>query len=186
MVSYQRIRRQQLLREAEGYLELVTTLSDMWPLPADIRDRLAQRALDALKGLTSTNPLSQVLFLRGQALRVMERYEEALDPLQMAAELDPADTHIQLALGWCYKRCGQLERAIEALEDALACEPDDAILHYNLACYWSLAGNTDLAVEYLSQAFQLDPAYRALVDNESDFDPIRHDPQFLAATSVIV
>ena len=187
MVSYQRIRRQQLLREAEGYLDLVWSMADRWPLPPEVRDPVAQRALDALEILEKTSsPRAQVLFLRGQALRLMERYEEALIPLQQAADLDPGDTHIQLALGWCYKRCDQIEQAIEALEDALACEPDDAILHYNLACYWSLAGNADLAVEYLSQAFQLDPSYRALVAAEHDFDPIRQDPRFLAATSVIV
>lgn len=104
----------------------------------------------------------------------------------VAADLDPGNTHIHLAMGWCYKRLGQIDRSIEALEDALACEPEDAILHYNLACYWSLAGNIELAVEYLSQAFQLDPSYRDLVADEADFDPIRRDPQFLAATEVIV
>ena len=46
-----------------------------------------------------------------------------------------------MALGWCFKRVGQLDEAIGALEHAIAVDPSEAVLHYNLACYWSLARN---------------------------------------------
>ena len=187
MPDYSRIRRQQLLREAEGYLDLCTSLSDLWPLSQTSRDRMATRALDVLGRLdASTGQRAQSLFLAGMAYRTMERFSDAIQPLKQAANLDGDNVHIWLALGWCYKRTGQLDLAIQALEDAMSVDSSEAILHYNLACYWSLAGNAKLAVMYLAQAFDLDSNYRDLVGKEHDFDPIRNHPHFMALTTVIV
>jgi len=183
----QRVRRQQILRQAEGYLELLTATCDQWETTPAVRDKLANRVLELLKDLRRPGSFrGDKLFLQGQALRLMERYGEAVRPLRRAAEEDPGNVHIWLALGWCYKRLGRLDMAIESLEEALAADPDRAIVYYNLACYWSLAENAQLAVEYLARAFEIDSNYRDLVDKERDFDPIRNDPEFLAVTSVIV
>jgi Flp pilus assembly protein TadD len=116
----------------------------------------------------------------------MRKYQEAINVLERAAELDPENIHVWLALGWCYKRIGRLDLAIQSLEEALAVEESQASVYYNLACYWSLAHNSKLALAYLSQALDLDPSYRDLVARESDFDPIRDDPGFRDLTSVIV
>ncbi len=187
MPDLQRVRRQQILREAEGYLELLLAFADRWTPTVCNRNRLAQRVLDVLGRLDSNSSRrAQVLFLRGQALRVMERYLDALYPLEEAAKLDPENIHIWLALGWCHKRGGRLDLAIQSLEEALSVDPDEAIIHYNLACYWSLANNAMLAVTYLSRAFELDTRLRDLVPQESDFDPIRKNSHFQALTSVVV
>ncbi|MEN0111593.1 MAG: hypothetical protein AAF805_12810, partial [Planctomycetota bacterium] len=82
------------------------------------------------------------------------------------------------ALGWCYKRAGSLADAIASLESALRFTPDDALLSYNLACYYSLAGRRLDALRRLKRSFDLDPQFRQLVANESDFDPMRADPAF--------
>jgi tetratricopeptide (TPR) repeat protein len=168
-------------------LDLATVLQDRLRLTPAIRDRLAQRALAILDRLGRREARrSPALYLRGLALREMERYCEAIEPLKEAAESEPENIHIWLALGWCEKRCGRLDLAIQALEEALAVDSSEAIIHYNLACYWSLAANVKLALDYLSRAFDIDPNYRDLVAAESDFDPIRHHPEFQALTSVIV
>ena len=125
-------------------------------------------------------------FLRGQALRIMERYREAIPSLERSAELDPSNIHIWLALGWCYKRSSRLDLAIQSLEEALSVDESQAIVYYNLACYWSLACNPKLALAYLTRAFELEPPYRDLVAEEPDFDPIRSHPGFRELTSVIV
>ncbi len=187
MADHQRIRRQQLLREVEGYLDLLMVLSDQWPLRRQSRDQLALRALDTLSQLEGTpGRRAHVLYLKGQSLRVMERYKDAIEPLQAAAELDGENVHIWLALGWCYKRTGRLDLAIQSLEESLTVDPNQAIIHYNLACYWSLAKNAKLAVGYLARAFDIDSNYRDMVPDEPDFDPIRHHPEFQALTTVIV
>ena len=103
-----------------------------------------------------------------------------------AASLDTENLNIWLSLGWCYKRLSRLDLAIQSLEEALSIAPDDAIIYYNLACYWSLANNVKLALAYLTRAFDIDPTFRDLVPNETDFDPIRAHPGFLEVTSVIV
>lgn len=187
MTDPARIRRQQILREAEGYLDLITAFGERWPCRPEVRDRVAQRVLETLDRVPNPGGLkAHALFLRGQALRAMERYSDAVVPLEEAAELEPENIHIRLALAWCYKRCGRLDLAIQALEEALENEPSQAILHYNLACYWSLAGNAKLACTFLAQAFDLQPDYRDLVNQEKDFDPIRSHPHFLSLTTVIV
>lgn len=187
MASYSRIRRQQILQEAEGYLDLATALDEKWPLTPRVRDRVARRALNTLSQLDARDAqYYRTLHLKGQALRIMERYEQAVEPLRKALQDTRDNMHIYLALGWCYKRMGKLDLAIQALEDALESERDEGIIHYNLACYWSLAHNVGLTLAYLSQAIELDPDYRDRVSDEPDFDPVRNHPEFVALTSVVV
>ena len=187
MSEQSRIRRKRAFREAEGYLDLATVYDDRWPLAPAVRDQLAQRTLDVLAALgDSADTSSRALFLKGQAMLVMERYADATVPLSAATEIASYDVHTWLALGWCYKRMGRLDLAIQSLEEALAVEPDRAIVHYNLACYWSLAKNSKLAISYLANAFDIDPNYRDLVDAETDFDNIRDHRDFMALTAVIV
>jgi tetratricopeptide (TPR) repeat protein len=131
-------------------------------------------------------PSSRAAYLRGEALRELKRYAEAVVSLNLAAEGLPDEIPIYVALGWCFKRLGRIDLAIEALERGLAADPSAAILPYNLACYWSLAGNKRQALLLLSQAISLNGEYRNLVDAEPDFDAIRTDPAFQALTSVIV
>ena len=159
------IRRAKIQREAEGYLEL----------------GMPEQALQTLGRLGDpTGFESDALYLWGEGLRTLERYFEALLPLERAARAAPNDIRVHIALGWCYKRTGRLDLAIDALEHALIVEPDMALLRYNLACYLSLAGQKRRALRYLSQALVLDPAYRELAEAESDFDPLRADPAFRA------
>jgi tetratricopeptide (TPR) repeat protein len=179
VADYQRIIRQQAIREAEGYLDLAMGFAEQWPIEPQLRMRLAQRALDALERMGSTSKRrAHVLYLTGQAYRVMHRYREAVLPLADAAQLDPENISIWLALAWCHKRTNRLDLAIESLENALAVETREAILHYNLACYWSLAGNSKIAIRYLAQSFDIDPTCREMVAEEADFDPIRNLPDF--------
>jgi len=184
------MRLQQRVQEAEGYLDLLSALGERWRPAGEHRNRLANRALEMLDQLEFESPrlrlLARVNYLKGQALSIMERYAEAVQPLLAASRHDGDNLHIWLSLGWCYKRVGRLDLAIEALEEALAIDPDYAIIHYNLACYWSLAKNPKLAVAYLASSFDIDSSYRDLVAAEPDFDTVRNHPDFLALTSVVV
>jgi tetratricopeptide (TPR) repeat protein len=117
-------------------------------------------------------------FLKGEALRNLKHYREALRPLEVAATLRPSDSRVALALGWCYKRTNRLAQAIDSLERALHEHADEPLLHYNLACYWSLAGNISKALDELSTALDLDPELRSLIADESDFQQLRGNPDF--------
>ena len=170
MTASDRIHLRRAERQAEGYLEL----------------GMPQHALDTLKRLG--NPAGfgvHALYLWGEALRTLRQYDEALVPLKQAAKVAADQIQIWLAMGWCYKRTGRIGLAIEALQQALLVDPTEALIHYNLACYLSLAGRKRRALKHLSRALSINPRYRELVDGETDFDPLRRDPEFQALTSII-
>ena len=185
MSSIHRIRRKQLVLEAEGYLDFATLFGEDWQLPQTLRDRLAERSLAAVEHLGENARSPQVQLIKGQALQMLQRFREALQPLSVAAQGNPQSLEAWLALGWCYKRTGRLDLAIESLEEALEVDPTSALVNYNLACYWSLARNKRQALAYLSQALALDATFRTLAVSEHDFDPLRADPDFQALASAI-
>jgi tetratricopeptide (TPR) repeat protein len=171
MNSTARIRLNKIQREAEGYLEL----------------GLGRQALAAVERLGNPAEFGPTtLYLWGESLRSVERYEEAIAPLTQAVQADGENIHIWLALGWCYKRTGRIEMAIGALEKALLADPNEALLHYNLACYLSLARQKDGALDHLSRALSIEPRYRELIEAEADFAPLRSDPDFQALTGSFV
>jgi Flp pilus assembly protein TadD len=167
----QRIRTQRILSEAEGYLELHMPQQSLAVL-----DRLGEQGTSR----------GQMLYLRGEAMRMMRRYREALTLLEEAADLCPSNVQIWLALGWCYKRSGQFVLAVEAMEKAVDVQPHLPLLHYNLACYLSLAGEKRRALRSLAHTLDLDDSFRFKIIDEPDFDPLRSDPEFLSLTSIIV
>jgi tetratricopeptide (TPR) repeat protein len=169
--SLDRIRRQQLVLQAEGYLEL----------------GMPRHALDVLDRVGDPEMLGEhALYLQGESLRALGMFREALQPLARASRENPENVHVWLALGWCHKRTGRVDLAIEALEEALAADPSDPLVLYNLACYWALVGKKRQALTFLTQALDLKAEYRSLIADESDFDPIRSDPAFQALVRVAV
>lgn len=187
MTTIERVQRRQLIRKAEGYLDLIMGFDDCWPLEMEHRKCLAGRALAALDAIKA--PLGHkpyILFLKGQCARTCGDYQKAVNYLQQSAQLDPENIHTFLALGWCYKRIDRTDLAIEAMETAIQIDNESAIAHYNLACYWALARQVKMAVLHLTHAFDLNPEYRGFVDNEADFDAIRNDPDFLSSLDFIV
>ncbi len=179
--------RQILLRRAMGYLELGELLVETDATVPPSARRLLDRALQELEQLPAEvreGPLASLI--EGEALRALGEWEPALGPLERATEADPGRLEAWLGLGWCYKRLGRLDDAIGALESGLDASPRQPILLYNLACYHSLAGNVAAAIDHLTRAISLDDRFRDLTGTERDFDPIRADPRFVAATHVVV
>lgn len=172
MKNTERIRLRFIRDEAVGYLLL----------------EMPEHALAALDrgGEHPTEFTAELLCLRGQSLQQLKRYREAIPIWQQASELDPDDIDPHLGLGWCYKRTGRVDLAIESLEKARQIEPENPLILYNLACYWSLQRNKEVALHFLAQAFQFDESYKYLVDEETDFDYLRDDPEFKALVSMIV
>jgi tetratricopeptide (TPR) repeat protein len=171
MSSLQRIRRDHKLRAAEGYLEI----------------GLARHALSELDALGDAGACDGVVsYLRGEALRELGKYEDAISHLESAVSLLPDEIPPYLALAWCYKRTDRLPQAIEALQKAIGVDQGQGILHYNLACYWSLAHRPRRSLRHLERALELDDRFRELAHDEPDFLPLRDDPRFQKLTSVIV
>ncbi|NDC64512.1 MAG: hypothetical protein EBZ59_11140 [Planctomycetia bacterium] len=187
MTAMTSLRRRMILRQASGYIELgeLLLVPDQ-PTPASA-EKLLRHALRLLDELPEpTRSREDAKLLEGEALRALGRFEEAIRPFTLVAEENPRRLESWLGLGWCLKRIGRLGEATAMLEKGLVASPGEPILHYNLACYQSLGGNVQKAIEHLTRAIAIDSRFRDLTEVERDFDPIRADPRFVAATSVIV
>ena len=77
---------------------------------------------------------------------------------------------------------GEPERGIEIFERTLAAHPGNPNVLYNLACFESLAGRAEAALAHLGEAVDADPRMREWAQTDSDFDAIRSDPRFPAAS----
>ena len=169
--SHDRIRRQQLVVQAEGYLEL----------------GMPRHALDVLARYGDPESLpDHALYLQGESLRALGQFREAVEPLSRAAQGNP-DRHPHLAGAGLVPQADRPDRPGHRIVGRSAGrEPNDALVHYNLACYWSVANNKRQALAYLSRLFDLKDHYRSLVGPEPDFDAIRSDPAFQALVRVTV
>jgi hypothetical protein len=74
---------------------------------------------------------------------------------------------------------GEYAQAVVEGRTLLETYPDDARLLYNVACCESLSGQTEDAIEHLRLAIGRYPdEIRPLAAGDSDFDPIREEPEF--------
>jgi hypothetical protein len=77
-----------------------------------------------------------------------------------------------------HRRAGEYDRAAATIAEGLAERPDHPPLLYNLACAESLAGDTEAALGHLGRAIELNAEAARRATDDTDFDPIRHDPRF--------
>jgi len=64
--------------------------------------------------------------------------------------------------------------------ELIEARPDDGYFYFNTACCESLAGETAEAVEHLRRAIEIWDGCREMAKHDSDFDPIRDEPEFQA------
>ena len=181
MISLKNVRYSALLRQASGYIELAEfnmTPDQEISKPAQKLLRTAIQLLDKVSETERSN--GNAIVLRAEALRALGQFSDALPYFQRAVANTPQSVTSWLGFGWCLKRLGKLQEAITILTQGIDICGDDPILAYNLSCYHSLAGNVPAAIEYLTKAITSDDRFRSLTSCESDFDPIRDDPRFVA------
>ena len=79
-------------------------------------------------------------------------------------------------------RVGEVSRARVWAQRALLYDPDNVRMRYNLACcFCALEGEADAAIELLGPAFEsANAGYLRWIENDSDLDPVRGDPRFVA------
>jgi tetratricopeptide (TPR) repeat protein len=77
---------------------------------------------------------------------------------------------------------GNYAEAAERGRELTDRHPPYLFVLYNLACCESLAGEKEAALEHLRQAIELSDRARAFAEGDSDFDPIRDEPEFQQLT----
>ena len=75
---------------------------------------------------------------------------------------------------------GRYEDAAAKGIELIERQPGQPELHFNVACCFSLAGRPAEAVEHLGLAIRMWEGCRELAQRDSDFEPIRDDPAFVA------
>jgi tetratricopeptide (TPR) repeat protein len=93
--------------------------------------------------------------------------------------------HAYEAFGWevwmplnALYQAGDYEAAVEKGREVIEANPQYAGPLYNLACCESLAGHTSDAIGHLRQAIERSERFREFAKGDSDFDPIREEPEF--------
>ena len=156
--------RKRRLSAAQGYLTL----------------EMPEQALAELAAITSGETAGSVYFrLRGEAYRLLGRYQEALADFERERDAGRTDLSLLLGMAWCYKRIDQLDKSIEVMHRAMQLSPEEPIVPYNLSCYYALAGERTQAFHWLERALEMQGSLRDMLADEADFDALRDDEAFV-------
>jgi non-specific serine/threonine protein kinase len=115
-------------------------------------------------------PPEQVIEVAVRALRTVEEHLK-LHPDDVRALYLGAGTLMDL---------GNREKALDWAQRAVSLEPDDPNTFYNVACVYSLAGELDASIDHLEKAVGSLGANRAWLESDTDFNPLREHPRFIA------
>ncbi len=129
----------------------------------------------------------QTPILLRQVYRTLGRRDDALAAARRGVEraakhldLNPDDTRaLNLGFGGLVD-LQERDRAIEWAERSLKIDGDNADTLYNLACGFALMGEKERALDYLERACLRGVMIAEWVENDSDLDPLRGDPRFVA------
>ncbi len=110
----------------------------------------------------ASSALPLALRLRGRALYLLDRYEEALADLDRAIELGPDDKYALTYRGEVRTWIGRHGEALADLDQAIALDPDYSRAPASRGETYQLMGRYDEAVTDLTRAIELNPDAWAL------------------------
>ncbi len=126
----------------------------------DLNDNDATRALIHFDRALELGPpdedLGRVRFFRGFCLKELERYDEAIDDLRLAIELEEAELAHHNSLGLSLFNLGRFDEAVTAFENAVAVDPTSAIDWANIGVNLERLGHTDVARDMYRKAVGMD------------------------------
>ena len=152
------------IKAAEGYLAL--------NMPEH-----ALRELNAIQDVGTE--IFRIHMLRGESLQMKKDHQKALEAFRLAHVEKPTDLIALMGMAWCFKRVDQLSNAIDTMKLAYQFHKDVPVVLYNMSCYYALAGDKDNALSWLGRSLRMDRKLLDLIPDETDFDSLRNDPDFL-------
>jgi tetratricopeptide (TPR) repeat protein len=95
------------------------------------------------------------------AFALMDNWQpqEAIEPLQFMARMEPETHSTWSMLGMAYLESRKLNEAVSALRRYVELEPDSANAHHTLADAYRAQGEFALATEEYNKAIQIDPGF---------------------------
>jgi len=113
-----------------------------------------QRALDLRP---EQEDLPYILSYQGQALKDLQRYDDAIEVLQRGVREDDERPDIHNLLGFCYFKKQDFHMAISHFERAVQLNPSSAMDYANLGVNHRRLGHRDEALQAFTVALTLDP-----------------------------
>jgi tetratricopeptide (TPR) repeat protein len=117
---------------------------------------------------------------RGSAFENLGQIEEAIFSYRKALEIQCDSYSAWYTYASILRRLGEIEQAVTSFNRVIEIEDSFHRAWYSKACIYSHIGSFTTAFKNLQRAIELEPKYRDRAKNDTDFDPIRHDPRFQA------
>ncbi len=132
---------------------------------AQLQEGEVEAAIEMLEQALKLSPkLAKTHYFLGTALKVLGRYDEALEHLRVAADLYPRDRVVLNEIGRVYFLDRKFDEAVAALQKVLAVDAEDLQAHYNLMLSYQGLGKSDLAAreQALYTRFKADESSQAI------------------------
>jgi adenylate cyclase len=117
----------------------------------------------------------------GQVGRAEAAYCRTLAKVRKQLELNPDDSRAIYLGATALMELGNPAEGLEWARRSYDLDPDDPYIVYGIACFHSRMGMIEEAVTCFEQAVRAGFSHVEWIKNDSDFDPIRDHPRFLAA-----
>lgn len=122
---------------------------------------------------------------RGQAREAERARRRGLRRAEKRLERTPDDDRALYMGGNALVALGEVERGLAWADRARRLEPDEPMVLFNVACIYSMAGKLDAAIDCLETSLRRGAAYQEWARHDSNLDPLRHEPRFIALMAEI-
>ena len=143
---------------------------------------VAGKATFTVDGETVDAPAGTMVFVQDPAARRKAVADEAETTILAlggkAGEAFESTNWERSAPALAFFATKEYDKAIEMLSQALEQFPDEPTVLYNLACAESMAGKSADALAHLKRSVEHGERFRELARADTDFDPIRDEPEF--------
>ena len=111
------------------------------------------------KSLAVNNKNDEAYRMKGQALMMLDRYNEATDNVIEALNINPQNVWTLILMGNIFVKQNNIEGAMHYYEEAIKYHPNDAIAINNVAAAYLQQGMFDKALETFDYAFAIDDSF---------------------------
>jgi adenylate cyclase len=177
-------------REFEQAIRLDSTLYEAYYFygRSTLMQGKYEKAAQMFEGACAVRPddyqapllVTQVYRSLGREAEVVASFERGVRLVKKHVKLNPDDLRALVLGAHALLETGEGELARAWAMRALEQSPDDRSVLYNLACFYALGGEITTAIDCLEKAAAVGHLSREWLDHDSDLDPLRNEPRYLA------
>ena len=151
---------EEVLRLRSSYVDAYKNLAVVY-----VKNKEPQKAVDTVKKAIEFAGDSDytIFYIAGTACMAMKKFNEAVEFLEKAIELNPKHSQLYNNLGTCYVTIGNLDKAYENFIKASEYEPENSITYFNIASILQLQNRHKEACEFFRKAYAIEPQDNYLI-----------------------